>query len=162
LAPTRSRCFFLEDAERPRAKGDEVALRIVDLRLGGRRPAGAVEDLALAGYAPAADRAQEVDVHLDGRRPDANQRQHRETHRVVNEGGVYAAMQRTGAVEVVVLDVDVYDRSSRLYLLDLRPDVPRERYPLVESLQTRSSSLRAPLTSKVPSENANVLSLSIL
>jgi hypothetical protein len=63
---------------------------------------------------------------------------------------------------VVVLDVDVYDRPSRLYLLDLRPDVFGEGDLLVELLQTRSSSLRAPLTSKVPSGNATVLSLNIL
>ncbi|MDQ3864764.1 MAG: hypothetical protein M3317_14945 [Actinomycetota bacterium] len=42
----------LEGAEGPGAKRYEVALRVADPRLGRGDPAGAVEDLALAGYAP--------------------------------------------------------------------------------------------------------------
>src|SRR5215210_5764982 len=126
VAPT------LEDAERPCAKGDEVALSIVNLRLGSGGPAGAVEDLALAGNATRVDSPQEVDVHLDGGGPDAHQRQDREAHGVVYEGGVDPAVQRARAVEVDVLDLDAYDRASRLDLLDLRPYVPGERHLLVE------------------------------
>ena len=133
--------LLLEDPERSSSYGDEVAVGVADLRLGGRRPAGAVDHLALAGYAPPADRSQEVHVHLYRGRPDAHQRQHREAHGVVHEGGVYTAVQRTDAVEVDVLNVDVYDRPSRFDVLDLRPymlgegdllvKVPREVFQLL-------------------------------
>jgi hypothetical protein len=43
--------LLLEDPERTSPHGDEVLLRVVHLRLGGRRPAGAVGDPTLAGYA---------------------------------------------------------------------------------------------------------------
>ena len=71
-------------------------------------------------------------------------------------------MQRSAAVKVVLLDVDVEDRASRLDPLDLRPNVPGERYLVVSSVQTRRSSLSAPLTSNEPSRNASTLNPSIL
>ena len=73
----------LEHSERPGPKGDEVALRVVNLRLGGRGPPGAMEDLAFAGNAALVDRTQEVHVHLYGRSPDAHEREHRETHSII-------------------------------------------------------------------------------
>src|SRR5215217_141202 len=117
---------LFEDPERPGAKGNEVAFGVVDFRLGGGGPASAVEDLALASYAPATDRAQEVHVHLNGRCPHAHERQHREAHSVVYERGVDPTMQRAGAIEVDILDVDAYNRTSWLDLLDLRPYMPGE------------------------------------
>src|SRR5918998_4373084 len=136
--PTRCRgsddrvALPFEHAERARPHGDEVALRVIHLRLGGRRAAGAVHDLALAGYAPLADRPEEVDVHLYGGRPYAHERQHGEAHGVVYEGGVDAAVQGARAVEVVLLDIDADHRAPRLDLLDLRPDVPGEGDLLVK------------------------------
>jgi hypothetical protein len=91
-----------------------------------------VEDLALTRYASLVDRAKEVYVHLDGRCPDANEREHSEAHGVVYEGGVDATVQGASAIEVVVLDVDEYDRASRLDPLDLRPYVPGEGDLLVK------------------------------
>src|SRR3712207_5464576 len=55
----------LEHPERPGAQSHEVALRVADLRLGGRRPPGAVEDLALAGEVPRVDGAAGVGAPLD-------------------------------------------------------------------------------------------------
>src|SRR5918997_4885935 len=121
-----------EHAKRARPHGDEVALRVVHLRLGGRRAAGAVHDLALAGYAPLADSPEEVDVHLYGGRPHTHERQHGEAHGVVYEGGVDPAVQGACAVEVVLLDVDADHRAPRLDLLDLGPDVPGEGDLLVK------------------------------
>src|SRR5918994_1223587 len=77
--------LLLEDSERPGAHCDEGTVRVADLRLGSCRPTGAVDDLALAGYASPADRAQEVHIHLYRSRSDAHQRQHREAHGVVYE-----------------------------------------------------------------------------
>jgi hypothetical protein len=91
----------LEDPERPGAHGDEVAFLVVDLRLGGRGAAGAVDYLAAAGDATLVDRAEEVDVHLYGGGPDAHEREHREAHGVVYERGVDPAVQGARAVEVV-------------------------------------------------------------
>jgi rhodanese-related sulfurtransferase len=55
--------LLLEDPERTSPHGDEVPLLVVvHLRLGGRRPAGAVDYLALAGYSPLAYGPEEVDV----------------------------------------------------------------------------------------------------
>jgi hypothetical protein len=99
-----------------------------------RRPARAVDDLTLAGYTSCADRPQEVNVHLYGGRPDAHQRQHREAHGVVYEGGVDPAVQRARAVQVYLLHGNAYGRAPRLDPFDLRPDVPGESYFLVKVL----------------------------
>src|ERR671916_508736 len=139
----------LEHPERPGAQGHEVAIRVVDLRLGGSRPAGAVEDLALAGYAPRVDGAEEVDVHLDGGRPHPHQRQDREAHGGVYERGVDPAVQGAGAVEVDLLDGDAYDRASRLDPLDLRPHVPGEGHLLVEVSREALEPLPAQRSSTV-------------
>ena len=154
--------LLLEDPERTSPHSDEVPLGVVHLRLCCRRPAGAVDDLALAGYAPLADGPEEVDVHLYSGRPHADQREHGEAHGGIYERSVDPAVQRPGPVEVEVLDVNVDGAPARLDVLYLRPDVLREGDPLVDSLQTSNSSLRAPLTSKVPFGNPTILSLNIL
>lgn len=72
-------------------------------------------------------------------------------------------MQGAVAVEVCFLDVDVHDGPPGIDLLYPGSHVLRERDPIISFLQTSTSSPRAPLTSRVPSGNATVLSsLSIL
>jgi hypothetical protein len=100
--------LLLEHTERTGPHGDEVALRVVYLCLGGRRPAGSMHDLTVADYTSLADRPEEVDVHLYSCSPHTHERQDREAHGVVYEGGVDTTVQRSGAVEVYVLDIYGY------------------------------------------------------
>src|SRR5215218_3052639 len=153
---------FLEDAEGSCAHGHEVSITIADFALDGGNATCAVDDLGGAGDPTLPHGTEEVDVEADGRRPQADERGHRETHRVVYERGVDPAVQRPVAIEVDALHVYVTDGLPWLDLLDLTLDVPRESNLLVESLQTRTPSLSAPLTSKVPSGNASTLSRSML
>ena len=153
---------LFEDAEGSRAHGYEVSIAIADSGLDGGDAACAVDDLGGAGDPTLPHGTEEVDVEADGRRPQADERGHREPHGVVQERGVDPAVQRPVAVEVDVFHVYVADGLPRLDLLDLAPYVPRERDRLVASLQTNSSSPSAPLTSNEPSGNATALSLSIL
>src|SRR5919107_4060297 len=124
--------LLLEDPERPGSERHEVAFRVVDLRFGRGGPAGAVENLALAGYATLADRTEEVHIHLNSRRSDAHEREHGETHRSIYERGVDPAVQRARTVLVNVLNGDAYDGASRLNLLDLSSYVSREGNLLVK------------------------------
>ena len=153
---------LLEDAEGSCAHGHEVSITITHSGLDGGDAACAVDDLGGAGDPTLPHGTEEVYVEADCRRPQADERGHREPHGVVQEGGVDPSVQRPVAVEVDVFHVYVADGLPRLDLLDLAPYVPRESNLLVSSLQTSSPSLRAPLTSKAPSGNATVLSLSIL
>ncbi len=153
---------LFEDAKGSRAHGHEVSIAIADSGLDCGDAACAVDDPGGAGDPTVPHGTEEVDVEADGGRPQADERGHREPHRVVYERGVDPAVQRPVAVEVDAFHVYVADGLPRLDLLDLTLDVPRESNLLVASLQRSRFSLRAPLTSKVPSGNATVLSLSIL
>jgi hypothetical protein len=121
-----------------------------------------MDDFGGAGDPTLPHGTEELDVEAYSGGPQADERCHREPHRVVYERGVDPAVQRPVAVEVDALHVYVADGLPRLDLLDLAPYVPRESNRLVESLQTNSSSPSAPLTSNEPSGNATALSLSIL
>src|SRR5215213_5834399 len=123
---------FFEDAEGAGAQGHEVSIAIADLGLDGGDAARAVDDLGGAGDPTLPHGAEEVNVEADGRRPQADERGHREPHRVVYERGVDPAVQRPVAVEVDALHVYVTDGLPWLDLLDLALDVPRESNPLVE------------------------------
>ncbi len=153
---------FLEDAEGSCAHGYEVSITITDSGLDGGDATCAVDDLGGAGDPALPHGTEEVDVEADGRRPQANERGHREPHRVVYERGVDPAVQCPVAVEVDAFHVYVADGLPRLDLLDFAPYVPRESNLLVDSLQTRCPSLRVPPTSNVPSGKAETLSLSML
>src|SRR5215213_3544569 len=153
---------LFEDAEGSRAHGHEVSIAIADSGLDGGDAACAVDDLGGAGDPTLPHGTEEVDVEADGGRPQADERGHREPHRVVYERGVDPAVQRPVAVEVDAFHVYVADGLPLLDLLDLPLDVPRESNLLVDSLQTRCSSLRVPPTSNVPSGKAETLSLSML
>src|ERR671915_1988543 len=144
---------LFEDAEGSRAHGHEVSIAIADSGLDGGDAACAVDDLGGAGDPTLTHSTEEVDVEADGGRPQADERGHREPHRVVYERGVDPAVQRPVAVEVDAFHVYVADGLPRLDLLDLALDMPREGNLLVDTLQTRTSSLSAPLTFKVPSGN---------
>src|SRR5215204_5336442 len=139
-----------------------VPMAIADSGLDGGDAACAVDDLGGAGDPTLPHGTEEVDVETDSGRPQADERGHREPHRVVYERGVDPAVQRPVAVEVDAFHVYVADGLPRLDLLDLTLDVPRESNLLVDSLQTRCSSLRVPPTSNVPSGKAETLSLSML
>src|SRR5215211_7663103 len=123
---------FLEDAEGSRAQGHEVFVGVADSGLYGGYAACAVDDLGGAGDPTLPYGTEEVDVEADGRRPQADERGHREPHGVVYERGVDPAVQRPVAVEVDALHVYVTDGLPWLDLLDLALDVPRESDPLVE------------------------------
>src|SRR5215204_7226658 len=125
---------FLEDAEGARAQGDEVSITVADFGLDGGDAACAVDDLGGAGDPTLSHSTEEVDVEADGGRPQANERGHREPHRVVYERGVDPAVQRPAAVEVDAFHVYVADGLPRLDLLDFAPYVPRESNLLVEVL----------------------------
>src|SRR5919107_641163 len=71
----------------------------------------------------------------EGARAQADERGHGESHGVVHQGGVDAAMQSSVAVKVDVLHVYVADGLPRLDFLDLTLDVPREGHFLVEVLR---------------------------
>jgi hypothetical protein len=153
---------LLEDAEGSCAHGHEVSITITHSGLDGGDAACAVDDLGGAGDPTLPHGTEEVDVEADCRRPQADERGHREPHGVVQEGGVDPSVQRPVAVEVDVFHVYVADGLPRLDLLDLAPYVPRESNLLVDFLQTRCPSLRVPPTSNVPSGKAETLSLSML
>src|SRR5215210_3988233 len=123
---------LFEDAEGSRAQGHEVSVAIADFGLDGGDAACPVDDLGGAGDPTLPHGTEEVDVEADGRRPQANERGHREPHRVVYERGVDPAVQRPVAVEVEAFHVYVADGLPRLDFLDLALDVPRESNPLVE------------------------------
>src|SRR5215204_2574452 len=125
---------FLEDAEGARAQGDEVSITVADFGLDGGDAACAVDDLGGAGDPTLPHGTEEVDVEADGGRPQADERGHRETHRVVYERGVDPAVQRPVAIEVDAFHIYVADGLPRLDLLDLAPYVPRESNLLVEVL----------------------------
>src|ERR671915_1752243 len=125
---------LFEDAEGSRAHGHEVSIAIADSGLDGGDAACAVDDLGGAGDPTLTHSTEEVDVEADGGRPQADERGHREPHRVVYERGVDPAVQRPVAVEVDSLHVYVADGLPRLDLLDLTLDVPRESNLLVEVL----------------------------
>jgi hypothetical protein len=153
---------LFEDAEGSRAHGQEVSIAIADSGLDGGDAVCAVDDLGGAGDPTLPHGTEEVDVEADGRRPQADERGHREPHRIVYERGVDSAMQCSVAVEVDAFHVYVADGLPRLDLLDFASYVPRESDLLVDSLQTRCPSLRVPPTSNVPSGKAETLSLSML
>jgi hypothetical protein len=153
---------LFEDAESSRAHGHEASIAIADSGLDGGDAACAVDDPGGAGDPTLPHGTEEVDVEADGRGPQADERGHREPHRVVYERGVDPAVQCPVAVEVDAFHVYVADGLPRLDLLDLAPNVPRESNLLVDLLQTRCPSLRIPPTSNFPSGKAETLSLSIL
>src|SRR5918997_2591193 len=109
---------FLEDAEGSCAHGHEVSVAITHPGLDGGDAARAVDDLGGAGDPTLPHGTEEVDVEADGRRPQADERGHRESHGVVQEGGVDPSVQRPVAVEVDVFHVYVADGLPRLDLLD--------------------------------------------
>src|SRR5215211_4226376 len=125
---------FLEDAEGSRAQGHEVFVGVADSGLYGGYAACAVDDLGGAGDPTLPYGTEEVDVEADGRRPQADERGHREPHGVVYKRGVDPAVQCPVAVEVNTFHVYVADGLPRLDFLDLAPYVPRESNPLVEVL----------------------------
>ena len=125
---------FLEDAEGSCAHGYKASITITDPGLDGGDATCAVDDLGGAGDPTLPHGTEEVDVEADGRCPQADERGHREPHRVVYERGVDPAVQRPVAVEVDALHVYVADGLPRLDLLDLAPYVPRESNLLVEVL----------------------------
>src|SRR5215203_1862226 len=153
---------FLEDAEGSCAHGYKASITITDSGLDGGDATCAVDNLGGAGDPTLPHGAEEVDVEADGRGPQADERGHREPHRVVYERGVDPSVQCPVAVEVDAFHVYVADSLPRLDLLDFAPYVPRESNLLVDSLQTRCPSLRVPPTSNVPSGKAETLSLSML
>src|ERR687890_2551547 len=134
---------LFEDAESSRSHGHEVSIAIADSGLDGGDASCAVDDLGGAGDPTLPHGTEEVDVEADGGRPQADERGHREPHRVVYERGVDPAVQRPVAVQVDVLHVYVADGPPRLDLLDLAPDVPRERDRLVEVLSEAGQLLLA-------------------
>src|SRR5919112_6784787 len=123
---------FLEDAEGSCAHRYEVSVTITDSGLDGGNATCAVDDLGGAGDPTLPHGTEEVDVEADGRRPQADERGHREPHGVVQEGGVDPSVQRPVAVEVDVFHVYVADGLPRLDLLDPAPYVTRESNLLVE------------------------------
>src|SRR5688572_30840495 len=96
---------LFEDAEGSCAHGHEVSIAITDHCLDGGEAACAVDDLGGASDPTLPHGTEEVDVEADGRRPQADERGHRETHGVVQERGVDPAVQRPVAVEVDVVHV---------------------------------------------------------
>src|SRR5215218_4128007 len=125
---------FLEDAEGSCAHGHEVSITISDFALDGGNATCAVDDLGGAGDPTLPHGTEEVDVEADGRRPQADERGHREPHRIVYERGVDSAMQCYVAVEVDAFHVYVADGLPRLDLLDFASYVPRESDLLVKVL----------------------------
>src|SRR5215213_8349513 len=125
---------FLEDAEGSCAHGYEVSVTITDSGLDGGNATCAVDDLGRADDPTLSHGTEEVDVEADGRGPQADERGHREPHRVVYERGVDPAVQCPVAVEVDAFHVYVADGLPRLDLLDFAPYVPRESNLLVKVL----------------------------
>src|SRR3712207_350074 len=96
---------LLEDAEGSRAHGHEVSIAITNPGLDGGDATRAVDDLGGAGDPTLPHGTEEADVKADSRRPQADERGHRESHGVVRERDVDPAVQRPVAVEVDVLHV---------------------------------------------------------